>query len=68
LPGAAGSSSLLRRRPALAEAFSDSRRQRAVGVVVDPVRESRANHIAARITGQVDAVVHVDRTRAVDPL
>jgi erythromycin esterase-like protein len=59
---------VLRGRPALAEAFSDYRRQRAVGVVFDPAREAQANYIAAKITEQFDAVVHVDQTRAVDPL
>ena len=59
---------VLRGRPALAETFSDYRRQRAVGVVFDPARELQANYIATRLAEQFDAVVHVDQTRAVDPL
>jgi erythromycin esterase-like protein len=65
LPGAAGSLSLLRRRRRSRRRSPATRRQRAVGVVFDPALESQANYIAARITGQFDAVVHVDQTRAV---
>ncbi|MFL5541565.1 MAG: erythromycin esterase family protein, partial [Longimicrobiaceae bacterium] len=59
---------VLRGRPALAASFSGYRRQRAVGVVFDPTREAQANYLSVKLAEQFDAVVHVDETRAVDPL
>jgi erythromycin esterase-like protein len=59
---------VLRGQAALAEPLATARRQRAVGVVFDPDRESEANYFAAKLAEQFDAVVHVDQTTAVDPL
>jgi erythromycin esterase-like protein len=39
-----------------------------VGVVFDPATESRSNYLSVKLAEQFDAVVHVDQTRAVDPL
>jgi erythromycin esterase-like protein len=42
--------------------------ERAIGVVYLPETERRSHYFSARIGAQFDAVVHVDRTRALQPL
>jgi len=42
--------------------------QRAIGVVYRPETERWSHYFEARLASQFDAVVHVDRTRAVEPL
>jgi erythromycin esterase-like protein len=42
--------------------------ERAVGVVYRPATERYSHWFEARLAAQFDAVVHVDRTRAVEPL
>jgi len=42
--------------------------ERAIGVVYRPRTERYSHYFEARLTAQFDAVVHVDRTRAVEPL
>ncbi|MEY2851436.1 MAG: hypothetical protein RL549_135 [Verrucomicrobiota bacterium] len=44
------------------------RLERAIGVVYQPESERRSHYQFARLADQFDAVVHVDRTRAVEPL
>jgi erythromycin esterase-like protein len=44
------------------------RLERSIGVVYRPETERRSHYHAARIADQFDVVVHVDRTRAVEPL
>lgn len=42
--------------------------ERAIGVVYRPRTERQSHYLEARLAAQFDAVVHVDRTRAVEPL
>jgi erythromycin esterase-like protein len=42
--------------------------ERAIGVVYRPRTERYSHYFEARLASQFDAVVHIDRTRAVEPL
>jgi len=42
--------------------------ERAIGVVYRPATERYSHYFEARLASQFDAVVHIDRTRAVEPL
>jgi erythromycin esterase-like protein len=44
------------------------RQQRAVGVIYLPYREADAHYFSATLAEQFDAVIHIDQTRALDPL
>ena len=44
------------------------RLERSIGVVYRPEAERHSHYRAARIADQFDVIVHVDRTRAVEPL
>ena len=58
----------LRGNATLARALGTRRLQRAIGVVYVPQDERRSHYFHARLARQFDAVVHLDRTRAVTPL
>jgi len=45
-----------------------SRVQRAIGVIYLPETERQSHYFYARLADQFDAVLHFDRTRAVEPL
>jgi erythromycin esterase-like protein len=45
-----------------------TRLHRAIGVVYRPATERASHYYASRIAEQYDVIVHVDRTRAVEPL
>ncbi|MDQ3282602.1 MAG: erythromycin esterase family protein [Acidobacteriota bacterium] len=51
-----------------ARAVRTPRQQRAVGVLYLPNQEQVAHYFAATLREQFDAVVHLDETRAVEPL
>jgi erythromycin esterase-like protein len=51
----------------VAEALRGPRLERAIGVIYRPGTE-RQSHYFADLPGQFDALVHIDRTRAVEPL
>ncbi|HEX8753964.1 MAG TPA: erythromycin esterase family protein [Solirubrobacterales bacterium] len=51
-----------------AEALRRPRLERAIGVVYRPQSERLSHYFEARVAGQFDALVHIDRTRAVEPL
>ena len=51
-----------------AEALRPARLERAIGVVYRPRTERISHYFWARLPEQFDAVVHVDETRAVEPL
>jgi erythromycin esterase-like protein/predicted phosphoribosyltransferase len=53
---------------AAVEALRPERLERAIGVVYLPQSELRSHCFHASMPGQFDAVVHFDRTRAVEPL
>lgn len=58
----------LREKNPAAEALSDRRLQRAIGVIYLPESERRSHYFYARLPQQFDAVLHFDETHAVEPL
>jgi erythromycin esterase-like protein len=55
-------------RPELAAALAGPRMERAIGVLYRPDTERASHYFSARLPAQFDVVVHVDRTRALEPL
>jgi erythromycin esterase-like protein len=49
-------------------ALREPRLERAIGVVYRPDTERASHYFNARVAEQFDAIVHIDRTRAVEPL
>jgi erythromycin esterase-like protein len=56
------------RGSAWADAFRERRLERAIGVVYLPQSERASHYFHARLADQFDAVIHIDTTRAVEPL
>jgi erythromycin esterase-like protein len=54
--------------PELARALDGPRLERAIGVLYRPETERASHYFSARLPAQFDLVVHVDRTRALEPL
>jgi erythromycin esterase-like protein len=54
--------------PAVASALAEPRLERAIGVLYLPESERASHYFQARLPDQFDIVVHVDKTRAVEPL
>jgi erythromycin esterase-like protein len=54
--------------PATHDVLDVARLERAIGVVYRPETERQSHYFPARLASQFDAVVHLDRTRAVEPL
>ena len=52
----------------VAQALIGPRLERAIGVIYRPETERASHYFTARLPGQFDIVVHVDRTRALEPL
>jgi erythromycin esterase-like protein len=52
----------------LSEQLAGERLERATGVIYRPDTERVSHYFAAKIVEQFDAVIHVDTTRAVEPL
>jgi erythromycin esterase-like protein/predicted phosphoribosyltransferase len=52
----------------LAGALSESRLERAIGVIYLPRSERTSHYFLARLASQFDFVLHIDRTTAVEPL
>jgi erythromycin esterase-like protein len=52
----------------LTSALSAPRLERAIGVIYRPETERRSHYFRARVAEQFDYVIHVDHTRAVEPL
>ena len=46
----------------------EPRLERAIGVIYRPETERQSHYFAARLSDQFDAVIHIDQTRAVEPL
>jgi erythromycin esterase-like protein len=42
--------------------------ERAIGVIYRPETERYSHYFQARLSEQFDAVIHIDETRAVEPL
>jgi erythromycin esterase-like protein len=51
-----------------AEILRRPRLERAIGVIYRPETERASHYFSARLAGQFDAVIHIDETRAVEPL
>jgi erythromycin esterase-like protein len=49
-------------------ALHEPRLERAIGVIYRPASERASHYFAASAARQFDALVHIDRTRAVEPL
>jgi erythromycin esterase-like protein/predicted phosphoribosyltransferase len=54
--------------PRSADALRSARLERAIGVIYRPQTERQSHYFRARVADQYDAVIHVDETRAVEPL
>jgi erythromycin esterase-like protein len=52
----------------VAEALSEERLERAIGVIYRPATERQSHYFEARLAAQFDAVLHYDETRALEPL
>jgi erythromycin esterase-like protein len=52
----------------LIEALNQIRLERAIGVIYRPDTERLSHYFEARLPRQFDAVIHLDETRAVEPL
>jgi erythromycin esterase-like protein len=52
----------------VAQALNKSRLERAIGVVYRPETERQSHYFHARLADQFDVVMHVDETRAIEPL
>jgi erythromycin esterase-like protein len=58
----------LRSAPQAAEALAIPRLQRAIGVIYRPETERQSHYFRTRTTAQLDGLIHIDQTRAVEPL
>jgi erythromycin esterase-like protein len=56
------------RDPEIRRALEASRLERAIGVIYRPDTERMSHYFRARLTAQFDAVIHIDETRALEPL
>ncbi|MHA6794234.1 erythromycin esterase family protein [Pseudonocardia bannensis] len=54
--------------PHAAEVLRAVRLERAIGVIYRPETERQSHYFQARMADQFDAVIHIDDTRAVEPL
>ena len=59
---------MLRGDPPLSRALEDPLLERAIGVIYRPETERASHYFAASLSRQFDAVIHVDRTSALEPL
>jgi erythromycin esterase-like protein len=50
------------------EALREPRFERAIGVIYRPESERVSHYFQARLADQFDAMIHIDQTRAVEPL
>jgi erythromycin esterase-like protein len=56
------------RSPRTSRLLGEPRLERAIGVVYRPGTERQSHYFHARVPDQFDAVIHIDDTRAVEPL
>jgi erythromycin esterase-like protein len=52
----------------IAHALRQPRLQRAIGVIYRPQTERLSHYFQARLSDQFDAMIHIDETRALEPL
>jgi erythromycin esterase-like protein len=58
----------LRGNEALADLLREKRLQRAIGVIYLPHSERTSHYFQTRLPAQFDAMIHIDATRALEPL
>jgi erythromycin esterase-like protein len=58
----------LRDEPHLAHLLRERRLQRAIGVIYLPKSERTSHYFHTRLPAQFDAMIHIDETRAIEPL
>jgi erythromycin esterase-like protein len=58
----------LRANARLGELLREKRLQRAIGVIYLPQSERTSHYFHTRLPAQFDALIHIDHTRAVQPL
>lgn len=58
----------LRNDQHIADALREPMLERAIGVIYKPETERQSHYFTARLSDQFDAVIHLDETRAVEPL
>jgi erythromycin esterase-like protein/predicted phosphoribosyltransferase len=51
-----------------ADVLDSARLERAIGVIYRPDTERQSHYFRARVSAQFDAVIHLDQTRALEPL
>lgn len=51
-----------------ADALRTARLERAIGVIYRPDTERQSHYFRTRVSGQFDALIHIDFTRALEPL
>jgi erythromycin esterase-like protein/predicted phosphoribosyltransferase len=54
--------------PQAAQALRSARVERAIGVIYRPATERQSHYFRSRVADQFDAVIHIEETRAVEPL
>jgi erythromycin esterase-like protein len=54
--------------PGVVDELLPPRLERAIGVIYRPETERQSHYFTARLAAQFDAVIHIDETRAVEPL
>jgi erythromycin esterase-like protein/predicted phosphoribosyltransferase len=54
--------------PKAAELLTAARLERAIGVIYRPGTERLSHYFRCRVSNQFDAVIHIDETRALEPL
>jgi erythromycin esterase-like protein len=59
---------LLLGEPSAREALAAPRLERAIGVIYRPETERMSHYFRARLPDQFDAILHIDETRALEPL
>jgi erythromycin esterase-like protein len=59
---------LLLEEPHIQAALSEARLERAIGVIYRPDTERVSHYFRASLPQQFDALIHIDRSRAVEPL
>lgn len=59
---------LMREGSPLSDALSEPMLERAIGVIYRPLTERQSHYFESSLSRQFDAVIHIDETRAVEPL
>ena len=59
---------IMKRDPAVSEVLAGNLLERAIGAIYRPETERISHYFQAALSRQFDAVIHIDRTRALIPL